>query len=161
MAILRQIRAARPQDAGAMADILNEIISIGGTTAFHQTFDEQRIVSEFVQPELCISCFVAVDEGRLSGFQALEWCDPEWPGEDRLPPDWAVVATYVDPGTRARRAGSDLFDKTAQAAKEAGVRFIDATIRKENTGGLAFYEKMGFIDYRSSAETISKQFAPV
>jgi hypothetical protein len=34
MAILRQIRAARPQDAGAMADILNEIISIGGTTAY-------------------------------------------------------------------------------------------------------------------------------
>jgi ribosomal protein S18 acetylase RimI-like enzyme len=104
---------------------------------------------------------VTVDEGRLSGFQALEWCDPEWPGEDRLPPDWAVIATYVDPGTRARRAGSVLFDKTAQAAKEAGVRFIDATIRKENIGGLAFYEKMGFIDYRSSAETISKQFAPV
>lgn len=57
--------------------------------------------------------------------------------------------------------GRALFARTAQAAEAAGVRFIDATIRSENTGRQAFYERLGFTDYRSGAATVSKRFAPV
>ena len=57
-----------------------------------------------------------MEETRLLGFQALEWCDPDWPGDDALPADWAVIATYVDPQARQRGVGRALFAETARAA---------------------------------------------
>lgn len=155
-----QVRPALPQDARAMAQILNEIIEIGGTTAHRQQFDEERIITYFISPKLGISCFVALEGEQLLGFQSLEWSDPDWPG-DRLPADWAIVATFVDPHAHKRGAGRALFANTVEAAKKAGVSFIDATIRKENAGGQAFYQGIGFTDYRDGAETISKRFAPL
>ncbi len=143
-----------------MAHILNEIISIGGTTAFRQPFDERGIVDTFISPKRAISCFVAIERAQLLGFQALEWCDPNWPGEDPLPADWAVISTYVKPVAHNRGIGRALFARTAKAARQTGVRFIDATIRKENSAGQAFYQAIGFADYRSDAETICKRLAP-
>ena len=156
-----QIRSAGPADAAPMARMLNDIIRIGGTTAFRQPFDDAGIVDRFIASAFAISCFVAVDATTVVGFQSLEWSDPDWPGEDPLPADWALIATYVDPRVHKRRIGRQLFDRTAPAARQAGVRFIDATIRRENAGGLAYYRSLGFTDYRSGADTISKRFAPV
>jgi ribosomal protein S18 acetylase RimI-like enzyme len=153
------VRAALPQDASAMARILNEIIDIGGTTAHREKFDDQRIIDYFISPKLGISCFVALESEQVLGFQSLDWSDPDWPG-DRLPLDWGVIATFVDPHAHKRGAGRALFANTVEAAKNAGVSFIDATIRKENTGGQAYYGGIGFTDYSESAETISKRFAP-
>ncbi|WP_429097676.1 N-acetyltransferase family protein [Aminobacter sp. BE322] len=154
------VRAALPQDASAMARILNKIIEIGGTTAHREHFDENRIIDYFISPKLGISCFVALERSQLLGFQSLEWSDPDWPG-DRLPAGWGIVATYVDPHVHKKGAGRALFANTVEAAKKAGVSFIDATIRRENTVGQAFYEGIGFTDYREGAETISKRFAPL
>lgn len=155
------IRTAWQQDASAMARILNDVISLGGRTAHRQAFDERRIVNNFISPKLGISCFVAISASQLLGFQALEWCDRNWPGEDPFPADWAVIATYVEQRAHKRGVGRELFAETAKAAKEAGVCFIDATIRKENTVGQAFYQGTGFTDYRIGTETISKRIAPV
>lgn len=154
------VRIASPRDAGPMAQLINEIIAIGGTTAHRRPFDEHRILDEFIAAKRGICCFVAVDDAQILGFQALEWCDPDWPGEDRLPADWAVIGTYVAPGAHGRGIGRALFLETAKAAKAAGVRFIDATIRKENEGGRAFYAGIGFVDYRTGDESVSKRFAP-
>lgn len=143
-----------------MARLLNEVISIGGTTAHRQLFDRRGIVSNFICPKLKISCYVAEEKSELLGFQALEWCDPDWSGEDLLPADWAVIGTYVSPMARRSGIGRELFAETAKTAKEAGARFIDATIRMENTVGQAYYQSLGFTDYRIGAETVSKRFAP-
>ncbi len=155
------VRTAQQEHAGAMADLLNAIITTGGTTAYRDLFDVPDIISTFVAPKLAISCFVALDETGLVGFQALEWCRPDWPGEDPLPADWAVIATYVASQARGKGAGRALFAETLTSAQEAGVRFIDATIRQENTGGQAFYQGIGFADYRNSEETVSKRFRVV
>lgn len=155
-----EVRTASSRDSGPMARLINEIIAIGGTTAHRRLFDERRVLAEFIAAKRGICCFVAADGAQILGFQALEWCDPDWPGEDRLPADWAVIGTYVAPGAQGRGIGRALFLETAQAAKTAGVRFIDATIRRENAGGQAFYGSIGFVDYRSGAETVSKRFAP-
>ncbi len=156
-----EIRAAWQSDAGQMADLINRIISIGGSTAYRTQFDTDKIVSEFISPELSICCHVAVDAGRVCGFQALLWADPSWHGEDRLPSDWAVIATYVDPETHGKGIGRALFSSTDAAARAADVVAIDATIRKENAGGLSYYARMGFVDYRSGDETISKRYKPL
>ena len=57
-----------------------------------------------------------------------------------------------------RGIGGALFAETCKAARAAGAVAIDATIRRENTGGLRFYDKMGFVDYRPEAERIGKRF---
>lgn len=154
-----EIRPATPQDAGAMAKLINEIIAIGGTTAHAEPFDEAGIIDTFIAPRLAISCFVAVNGSQIVGFQSLEWADPEWPGADPLPADWAVIATYVDPHAHKTGIGRSLFAETAKAAKAAGAVFIDATIRRENKGGQAYYHAMGFRDYREGTATISKRYS--
>lgn len=152
-----EIRPATPQDAGAMAKLINEIIAIGGTTAHAEPFDEAGIIDTFIAPRLAMSCFVAVNGSEIVGFQSLEWADPEWPGADPLPADWAVIATYVDPHAHKMGIGRSLF---AETAKAAGALSVDATIRKENKGGQAYYQAMGFRDYREATATISKRYSP-
>ncbi len=154
------IRAARDRDAEDMLGLLNEIILIGGTTAHTRPFDRDRMLGTFIAPPRAISCLVASEADCVVGFQALERSDPAWPGDDRLPPDWAIISTYVRHGQHGRGIGGALFGQTLSAARLAGVRFIDATIRRENAGGLAFYARLGFAEYRRTEQTISKRLAP-
>jgi GNAT superfamily N-acetyltransferase len=141
-----------------MADLLNALIARGGTTAFRHPFDADAIAAAFLDPKFGICCFCAEDGGAVAGFQALEWADPDWPGPDRLPADWAIIATYVAADRHGAGIGRRLFAATLAAARAAGVRRIDATIRRENALGLGYYGAMGFRDYRSGEETISKVF---
>ncbi|MEM6381455.1 MAG: GNAT family N-acetyltransferase [Pseudomonadota bacterium] len=150
-------RPARRSDAHSMCALLNAIIVTGGTTAHREPFTIDQMVSLYVEAPLSIACTVASEGSNLLGFQSVEWCDPNWTGEDALPDDWAVIATYVAQCAHGRGIGRLLFRETRQAAQAAGVTTIDATIRRENTGGLAYYSKMGFADYRESADAVSKR----
>lgn len=160
LSALIRIRAARERDARDMAALLNEIISVGGTTAHTRPFGRDRLLGTFISAPRVISCLVACDGKAVLGFQALEWADPDCPGEHRLPPDWAIISTYVRRTCHGKGMGAALFEPTRAAARKAGVAFIDATIRRENAGGLAFYGRLGFEDYRQDALTISKRLAP-
>ena len=142
-----KLRPATPADADALAKLLNQIIKTGGTTAHLHPFDGERLLNHYLAPPLAISCFVAEVGGTIAGFQALEWSDPNWPGPDSLPADWALIASFVDADFQGCGVGKALFTKTRAAAQNAGVRCIDATIRADNQGGLAFYKSLGFTDY--------------
>lgn len=84
----------------------------------------------------------APGDGRLLGFQALGR-HPE------LPEDWADIATYAAVGPqKTPGVGRALFRSTRERAGELGLSTINATIRADNAGGLAYYGKMGFEDYR-------------
>lgn len=152
------IRPAIPADAQAMAALLNAVIRRGGTTAHLRPFDVPGITSTFIAPPRGICCFCAAEGTEVMGFQSLEWVDPDWPGPDRLPPGWAIIATYVALGRHREGLGRSLFSATRDAARAAGVERVDATIRRQNTGGQGYYARMGFVDYRSSEQTVSKVF---
>ena len=152
------IRPAHNQDIGGMTRILNEIIAIGGTTAHDRCFDYERMLDVFISPQRGISCYVACEGKLVLGFQALEWADPDWPGENPLPKDLWIISTYVKQSHHSKGVGAALFIKTLLAAKTAGARWIDATIRRENFGGLAFYSSLGFQDYKMDELTISKRY---
>ncbi len=100
---------------------------------------------------------MAVRAGQVVGFQSLERADPDWPGEGKLPDGWAIIATFVAQGQQGLGIGGSLFATTKVAARAAGIGHIDATIRRENAGGLRYYSAMGFRDYRETADTISKR----
>jgi GNAT superfamily N-acetyltransferase len=140
-------RPVTEADAPAMAGLLNQIIETGGTTAHQSRFDAKRMLSHYIAPPLGICCFVALLDGEVIGFQALERSDPDWQGEGKLPNDWAVIATFVGEGHRGSGVGRGLFTLTLEAAQAADVVAIDATIRADNALGLAYYSRMGFADH--------------
>ena len=136
------IRPATTADAADMAALLNEIIRIGGTTAF-QKETTVEITEGFIRKLQTIGCiFIARDRttDALLGYQSLE----AYPD---LPETLGIIATFAKVGGVQRGIGSALFKATRAAAPALGFTEIDATIRADNTGGLAYYSKMGFLDH--------------
>lgn len=152
------IRPARRPDAPAMCQLLNAIIREGGTTAHREAFSEEKMIALYIEAPLGIACTVAAEGEDIVGFQSLEWCDPNWTGDHALPADWTVIATYVAQAAHGQGIGRLLFSETIKAARAADVKTIDATIRYENTGGLAYYSRMGFVDYHQYDEACAKRF---
>ncbi|WP_225026913.1 GNAT family N-acetyltransferase [Xinfangfangia pollutisoli] len=134
------LRPARPEDAPAMAALLNQIIRIGGTTAHQREKPAAQVRGDYIDGPGTLCCHVAEDQGDLIGFQAL--------GRNAaLPEDWGDIGTFVRPGLQARGTGAALFQATLAAARAAGLRAINATIRADNVPGLAYYARLGFVDY--------------
>ena len=139
------VRRAGALDTRAMAELLNRIIARGGTTALTTpvTGDE---LAEWMTSSPGSAWHVAeTDTGDVVGFQ---WIAPN----ADLPPEACDIATFVQVGQTGLGIGSRLFDATRKAAKALGYAWINATIRADNTGGLAYYQSRGFEDYHRLPE---------
>jgi L-amino acid N-acyltransferase YncA len=137
------IRPAQPDDSTAMCELLNKIIAIGGTTAHQKPFTPERVLHHYVQDAL--TAFVAVEDDRILGFQATD-TNPD------LPPGWGDIGTFVDPTLQRGGVGAALFAATSAAACAKGLTTLNATIRADNTPGLGFYTRRGFVDYASNPD---------
>jgi L-amino acid N-acyltransferase YncA len=157
------IRPVRPGDVPQLCDLLNEIIRIGGTTAFETPMSVPVFMDHFFKAQIQISFLVAEGEGGdLLGFQVLTF-------HEQLPEDWADIATFARVGAQAAGIGSVLFAETLALARRLGIKAINATIRADNVGGLAYYERMGFVTWKvdhdvplrsgQRVDRISKHFA--
>ncbi len=134
-----KIRPAAPEDAAELADLINEIIAIGGTTAWQTKFTPETFVEHYIAGPDCLSCFVAQTD-RLYGFQAL--------GRNKeLPADWGDIDSFARTQPKLPGVGAALFAATKLKARELGLVTINAQIRADNESGLGFYSKMGFVDY--------------
>ena len=136
------IRPAVAVDAEAMGVLLNEIIRIGGTTAITTELSADEMREWFISGANVVSCFVAIDAGgEILGFQSLSRYGD-------LPEGWVDIATFASRSRQKSGVGSALFAHTRAAATQRGFTTINASIRVDNTGGLAYYGKMGFVTYR-------------
>jgi L-amino acid N-acyltransferase YncA len=135
------IRRAGVLDARQMAELLNAIIRKGGTTA-HTTPVSRDTILEWMDraPERSAWHVAEEDTGNILGFQFLE------PHPD-LPPEACDIASFVRLGQTGLGVGSKLFEASRKAAKDLGYLWINATIRADNTGGLAYYQSRGFETY--------------
>ena len=79
----------------------------------------------------------------------------------RFPMTGASIGTFTEVGLVKRGVGAALFARTVEAARAAGVRTIDATIRADNAGGIAFYSRLGFQDYHRLLARPLKNGTPV
>ena len=61
--------------------------------------------------------------------------------------DAAEIATFTKIGKTGLGIGSALFRATEKAARGLGYTWINANIRADNAGGLAYYQSRGFEDY--------------
>lgn len=147
-----RIRPAAPQDAPAISDFLREL-AVRGKRKSPSDVDFVRI--HYIGHPDRIACSVAVDaQGHILGMQSLKHArDGNIYG---VTPGWGIIGTHVSPDAARRGVGRALFAASRDAARRAGVRSIDATIQPENAEGLAYYEAMGFRDYRVSGGAICK-----
>jgi L-amino acid N-acyltransferase YncA len=135
------IRPVAATDAPVLASLLNEIIARGGTTAFQRPFTPQRLAESMLMGRWVICCLVAEEsDGGLGGFQSLV-------RSEELPSDAGDISTFSRIGRTQKGTGSLLFAATQAEARRQGLTAINATIRADNVGGLAFYSKLGFADY--------------
>ncbi len=138
------VRRAEDFDAPALADLLNEIIAIGGTTAHQTAFTVETFLTHYIDGPEAICCHLA--EGDLPlGFQVLG----VYPA---LPEGWLDIGTFVRPSARGTGAGAALFHATKAVARARGCLVINATIRADNALGLAYYARLGFASYATEPD---------
>ncbi len=139
-------RVAKLNNARELCSLLNEIISIGGTTAIETQLTEEEFRGYFLQGESCLCCHVAENGlGSLEGFQSLT-------RHPKLPKDWADIATFARVKSQTGGVGTALFAESKLYAQQSGIVALNATIRADNEGGLNYYEKMGFRTYAVSRD---------
>jgi ribosomal protein S18 acetylase RimI-like enzyme len=151
-----RIRRAMASDAAPLCAILNAIIEIGGTTAFEIPLNVAKFGDYVLEGKGFLACFVAEDlaTGAPLGFQALSR-DPD------LPENWADIATFAKRAPGTRGVGTALFAQTRLAARALELAAINAEIRADNHGGLAYYDKMGFETYRIAEAIPLRDGTPV
>lgn len=145
-------RPAMPDDAEGMAAVQNEIFAAG----LRKTpTDVAAILAAYIDPEDRIHCVVAEDDdGRILGFQSLRLAKVGNPWN--VAEGWGIIGTHVSPLAARRGVGSALFRDTLLAAREFGLRNIDASIGADNMLGQAYYEAMGFQTYRTPDGLVCK-----
>jgi L-amino acid N-acyltransferase YncA len=134
-----EVRPVRETDASELAMLLNEIISRAETTALEEPFTPNALATRLLIGPDVICCFVAVRRAtrQLMGFQSLE-------RSHGLPDDIGDIGTFVRVGLTQRGVGSMLFTATRTEAQRKKLQAINATIRADNIGGHAFYDRSGF-----------------
>lgn len=156
------IRLVEPGDAAELAVLLNEIIARGGTTALQEPYSPEQLAQAYLTGPTVMCCVVAQADGRLFGFQTLGT-------QPFLPASIGDIGTFTRVGGTQSGVGSALFTATCQRARALGLTAINATIRGDNSGGLTFYRRLGFIDHEvvpavplkdgTAVDRIRKRFA--
>lgn len=135
------VRATELADVPALTALLNDIIARGGTTALQSPVSEAYFAGHYVNAAEAWMCHTALDgSGQPCAFQAvLKW--------DALPDGWGDIGTWARQVDPIKGAGTALFAATQARCRELGLTHLNATIRADNVPGLAYYAKMGFVDY--------------
>lgn len=136
------IRAAEPQDAEAVAGILNAVIAEGVYTVFDTPFtveDEQRFIESF-PPRGVFLLAVGRPGQQVVGFQSLEPFAAYTRAFDHV----GVMGTYVAKAHRRQGVATALFAATFEAARRKGYEKIFTFVRADNPAALATYVKHGF-----------------
>ena len=130
-------RAMTADDVPACVAIVNHIIALGGTTAYEEPYSEQDFHDHYlVEPPVTN---VVTQDGRVVGFQAA------FDVGDGL----YSIGSFTDRVAPVKGAGKVIFGKTLADCRARGGEAILAKITSDNIGGLAFYSRMGFVDWKT------------
>ena len=148
------IRPALQADAEGMSEVLNDIFQAGLRDA---AGDIDFVMRRYIEHPARILCSVAVDQDlRIRVFQSLKH---GWRGNPYGVGDgWGIIGTHIRPDAARRGVGKALFLASLQAARSAKLIAIDATIGEDNEPALAYYEALGFRDYRRITDCVCKAY---
>ena len=128
------IRAARPEDIPGIADIWNPIIR--NTTV---TFTAQIKSSQGLAEMIATRPVFVVGQDRVEGFATY---GPFRGGDGYR--HTAEHTIHLSPDARGRGQGRALMTHLMEHARAAGIHTLWAGCSAENTGGIAFHERLGF-----------------
>jgi len=147
-------RLTAEADVSELCLILNDIIAIGGTTAYERSLSESDFHEHFLTGANCVCCHSAYGADGLLGFQALSI-------RSDLPEHWLDIATFARAHPKTRGVGTALFSETKHYLVGKNYTHINASIRADNRSGLAYYAKLGFSDYAVREAVPLKDGTPV
>lgn len=127
-----EVREMQSGDVAACVEIINHIIRLGGTTAHEDPYDNAGFAKYYFEDPKVVN--VALLDGRIVGFQAAFEA-----GEGVY-----SIGSFTDQQKPIRGVGAAMFDKTRADCTRLGGASIIAKITSDNSGGLAYYSKMGF-----------------
>ena len=148
------IRPSLPTDAPGISRVLTALTEAG---LRRTASDADFALGNYIEHPNRIECSVATDpEGVILGFQALLMAVEG--NQYGVTPGWGIIGTHIHPEAIRQGIGGKLFTATRQAALKANLKYIDATIKSYNTGGLAYYESVGFCTYETTEDAIRKVY---
>lgn len=148
------VREATAEDAEQMSHILQKILVSWNS---ERPSSADHVLAHYVESPTGIRCSVACDPaGDVVGFQSLGLAEADNPYD--LPAGWGYIGTYVDAKMAGQGVGKALFASSLEAAQEAKLQEIDATIGETNAPALAYYNALGFRSYRTMPGAIGKKF---
>ena len=126
------------------------------TGSFHHTLDviarERRYLAMLEAPPLeNLRSFVQdnINQGHaqfvaLSDGEVVGWCD-ETPKRLPIHRHVGVLGMGVLPAYRGQGIGRRLISRTLDAARAFGLTRVELTVREDNPGAIALYQKVGFL----------------
>jgi L-amino acid N-acyltransferase YncA len=135
------IRTATPDDAAAVAAVLNGAILAGSPTLLDTplSVEDERAYIEGLPPRSFIH--LAETVAGVIGFQTvIPWSDFVTTAHDHV----ATMGTYVDVAHRRRGVGAGLARASFAAARALGYEKIFTDLRADNLASLAYHLTMGF-----------------
>ena len=136
------IRQAIPDDAKAVASVLNAVILEGRHTAFTNPFTEDEELAFIEGLSDRSAMFVAEVGGKIVGIQVIE---PD--GLARYLDSMrhiATVGTWIQSGFRGYKIGRSLAEASFTFAKAKNFEKIAIQVIADNTRALRFYGSLGF-----------------
>ena len=147
-------RASVPKDAKAMSSILAEILCLWKSD---RPSDPGHVLAHYINNPDRVACTVAVgDSGKILGFQSLKRALAG--NQYGVTPGWGIIGSYVRGSAAGKGVGHLLFRASHDAARQAGLPAIDATIGAENKSGLTYYDAIGFYTYLTPPGRIRKRY---
>jgi L-amino acid N-acyltransferase YncA len=149
-----RIRQAVMGDAVEISGFLGQLVSLGKRKS---PSDPDFVRAHYIAHSDNIQCVVAEDaDGTILGLQVLKVATEG--NSYGVTVGWGIIGTHVKPDAARRGVGKTLFAVTREAAMDAGLKKIDATIAASNSGGLSYYDAVGFHTYRTPKGRVCKWF---
>ncbi|AKS47747.1 L-amino acid N-acyltransferase YncA [Octadecabacter temperatus] len=126
------VRAMQMYDVPDCVVIINHTISLGGSTAHEEPYNASDFAAHYFEDAEVAN--VVLHGERIVGFQ----------GAFEVESGVYSIGSFTDQMNPVRGAGKAMFEKTRVDCKNRGGTSIIAKITEDNSGGLAFYSKMGF-----------------
>lgn len=140
-----EIRPMIAADVPACLAIINPIIARGGTTSYEEPYTQADFLAHYCNEPPVSN--VVLRDGTLIGFQAAF----------EVAQGLYSIGTFTDRANPVRGAGAAIMAQTKADCRTHGGTAILAKITSDNTGGLAFYSKMGFDDHEIEKNAFTRK----
>ena len=140
------IRFAEEKDLSAMLDIYRPYVENTTYTFEYEVPSMEVFTRRFRDHVAQFPWLVWEEEGKVLGYA---YAGAPW---ERAAYRWcAEVSIYLHPGIHGRGIGRQLYARLEEILTRQGYRVSYALITTENTGSVAFHEKLGYT-YHSTFE---------